>query len=150
MKKLSSPPSAIIHPLLGWMYIISPNTRNVVAIRKGSVCNKLREWGGVGKAFILRQGDVSQYWYYGMKEIASPPIGTFFTSTRMNVYYISKHKKSCGEENGLRLLWIEDMRMGWQSIYSEAGGWIKGLVVGKKETFCTLPSVILYPPLGWM
>ena len=43
------PPSVILHPPLGWMYIISPNTRNCVTMRNGSVCYKLREWGGVGK-----------------------------------------------------------------------------------------------------
>ena len=46
----------------------------------------------------------------------------FGMSSWMNVYYISKHKKLFGEENGLRLLWNEGGSRGWQSIDSEAGG----------------------------
>ena len=39
---------------LGWIYIISPNTRSCVARRKGSKSYELMEGGGIGKASILR------------------------------------------------------------------------------------------------
>ena len=48
----------------------------------------------------------------------------------MNEYYISKLKKFCGKEKVLRLLWIEGVRRGWQSIDSEVGGGIKDYVDG--------------------
>ena len=62
-----------------------------------------------------------------------PSIWTTSISPCMNVYYISKHKKLCGDEQGLCLSWIESGSRVWQSIDSEArSGW-KAWYLGMKK-----------------
>ena len=64
------------------------------------------------------------------KNSPPPPSVLFMSSPWMNEYYISKLKKFCGKEKVLRLLWIDGLRRGWQSIDSEVGGGIKDYVDG--------------------
>ena len=96
----------------GRMYIISPIKRSCVEKRKGYVSYELRELGGVAKELILRWGANQMIGSWGGRNFPPPPSVTFLSSTWMNVYYISKHKKLCSEDIGLCLLRIEGGRRG--------------------------------------
>ena len=84
----------------------------------------------------------------GDEETLLPLISNASSSPRMNVYYISKYKKLCGYEKRLCLLQIEGVRRGQESINSEAGGCIKGLVVVDKIIFLPLHQHFFLSPLG--
>ena len=86
---------------------------------KGSDSYELMDGVGVGKELILRWGIDQRLSSWGGRNFPPPPL-LFLIAPRMNVYYISKHKKLFWEEKGLCLLWNEGgRRKGCQSIDSE-------------------------------
>ena len=84
------------------------------------------------------------------KKLSSLFPGLYLLSTRRNVYYISEHKKLGGKEIELRLLRIEGVRRGCQSIDSEVGGVDQRLVSWGGRNFTSPHQELLRPPLGGM
>ena len=84
---------------------------------------------------------------WGWRNFPPPPIRNTLSSSQMNVYHISKHKKLCGDQKRPHLLQIEGVMRGWKHIDYETGGWIKGLIVGDEETFFPLHQPFSVFPL---
>ena len=128
------------HSPLGWL-----------VLRRG-IASFLTNWGseeGLTKHWFLGGGVNQTLGSWGGRTPTPPSL----LSPRMNVDYISKHKKLCGEYIGICLLKIDGGGRGCQSIVFEAGGWvgcIKVLVVGDEETLSPPPLGFfgVYP--GWM